>query len=52
MENTVAIGDGANDIEMIEAAGIGIAFCAKPALIAVADRVINDRDLREVLKVS
>ena len=51
ISNTVAIGDGANDIEMIQTAGIGIAFCAKPALIEVADRVINTRDLREVLKV-
>ena len=51
ISNTVAIGDGANDIDMIQSAGIGIAFCAKPALIEVADRVISTRDLREVLKV-
>lgn len=51
ISNTVAIGDGANDIDMIESAGIGIAFCAKPALVEVADRVISARDLREVLKV-
>ena len=46
---TIAVGDGANDIEMIKAADIGIAFCAKPALQAVADKVITNRDLREVL---
>jgi phosphoserine phosphatase len=46
---TVAVGDGANDIEMIKAADVGIAFCAKPALQAVADVVITNRDLREVL---
>ena len=51
ISDTVAIGDGANDIDMIQTAGIGVAFCAKPALIEVADRVINTRDLREVLKV-
>lgn len=51
LSNTVAIGDGANDIDMIQSAGIGVAFCAKPALVNVADRVINTRDLREVLKV-
>ena len=51
ISNTVAIGDGANDIDMIQTAGIGVAFCAKPALIEVANRVINTRDLREVLKV-
>ena len=50
LSNTVAIGDGANDIDMIQSAGIGVAFCAKPALVNVADRVINTRDLREVLK--
>lgn len=46
---TIAVGDGANDIEMVKAADIGIAFCAKPALQAVADVVITNRDLREVL---
>ena len=46
---TVAIGDGANDIGMIKMAGLGIAFCAKPALVAAADAAINTRDLREVL---
>ena len=51
LSNTVAVGDGANDIDMIQNAGVGIAFCAKPALIEVADRVISTRDLREVLKV-
>ena len=48
-EKTYAIGDGANDINMINAADCGIAFCAKPALNEVADVVILKRDLREVL---
>ena len=34
---------------MIEAADIGIAFCAKPALVDVADLAINHRDLRALL---
>lgn len=51
LAHTVAVGDGANDIDMIQNAGVGIAFCAKPALIEVADRVIINRDLMEVLKV-
>ena len=46
---TFAIGDGANDIDMINTADCGIAFCAKPALNEVADVVILKRDLREVL---
>lgn len=46
---TVAIGDGANDIGMIGAAGLGVAFCAKPALVEAADASVTTRDLREVL---
>lgn len=48
-KQTIAIGDGANDIDMVKAADIGIAFCAKPALKEVADVVIDKRDLREIL---
>ena len=47
---TYAIGDGANDIDMVKQADVGIAFCAKPALYEVADHVVTNRDLREVLK--
>uniref|UniRef100_UPI002FDB4E5F phosphoserine phosphatase SerB n=1 Tax=Dietzia sp. TaxID=1871616 RepID=UPI002FDB4E5F len=36
LTQTVAVGDGANDIDMLSAAGVGIAFCAKPALREVA----------------
>lgn len=45
---TVAIGDGANDIDMIEAAGFGIAFCAKPALAEVADAAVSVRRMDAV----
>lgn len=41
----VAIGDGANDREMVAAAGIGIAFRAKPALREVADVIIDSASL-------
>lgn len=43
MERTIAIGDGANDIDMVVAAGFGIAFNAKPLLCAAADAVVRDR---------
>jgi phosphoserine phosphatase len=49
MQHTIAIGDGANDLEMIEIAGIGIAFDAKPILRATADISITERDLTRVL---
>ena len=41
LEHTVAVGDGANDLDMLGAAGIGIAFKAKPAVRAVADAAVN-----------
>ncbi len=47
--DTVAVGDGANDIDMLDAAGTGIAFCAKPALVPHADHVVSERDLGLVL---
>ena len=37
MERTIAVGDGANDLDMLEAAGLGVAFAAKPALADRAD---------------
>lgn len=51
LERTVAIGDGANDLLMMERAGIGIAFCAKPIVQEHADVAINIRDLSEALKI-
>ncbi len=46
---TIAIGDGANDLQMMAAAGLGLAFNAKPAVRAQADLVIGAVDLREVI---
>jgi phosphoserine phosphatase len=46
---TLAVGDGANDIEMIRAAGLGIAFCGKPALRKVADISLETRDLKQII---
>ena len=41
LSQTVAIGDGANDLDMIERAGLGIAFNAKPVVRQAADAAIN-----------
>ncbi|ORX14368.1 phosphoserine phosphatase [Mycobacterium szulgai] len=49
MEQTVAVGDGANDIDMLIAAGLGIAFNAKPALREVADASLSHPYLDTVL---
>lgn len=47
--STIAIGDGANDLKMMDAAGLGLAFNAKPAVRAQADLVVGPVDLREVI---
>jgi phosphoserine phosphatase len=49
MEQTVAVGDGANDIDMLNAAGLGVAFNAKPALREVADASLSQPYLDTVL---
>ena len=49
LQNTVAVGDGANDIDMLSVAGLGIAFNAKPALREIADMSVNHPFLDEVL---
>lgn len=46
---TIAIGDGANDIDMLEAAGLGIAFNAKPIARAAADTSVSVPFLDSVL---
>ena len=50
-EDVIAIGDGANDTLMIEEAGLGIAFRAKPALIEVADAELKYHGLDALLWV-
>lgn len=48
LSNTVAIGDGANDLDMMDIAGISIAFNAKPIVEAAADYAITEPSLRTV----
>ena len=49
MAQTVAVGDGANDLPMIHAAGLGVAFCAKPKVQQEAPHRLNERDLIKIL---
>ena len=49
MEQTIAVGDGANDLPMLAAAGLGIAFHAKPRVVANARQSINTIGLDGVL---
>ncbi|MEY4231876.1 MAG: hypothetical protein RL144_76 [Actinomycetota bacterium] len=49
--HTVAIGDGANDLDMMAVAGLSIAFNAKPIVVAAADLSINEPSLRRVSKL-
>jgi phosphoserine phosphatase len=50
-EECAAVGDGANDIPMLEKAGLGVAFNAKSAVKEIADVVIDNKDLREILPI-
>ncbi|GIG20958.1 hypothetical protein Cch01nite_16820 [Cellulomonas chitinilytica] len=43
LERTVAIGDGANDLDMLALAAVGVAFNAKPLVCDAADAVVRDR---------
>lgn len=47
--HTVAVGDGANDLEMLGRAALGVAFCAKPVVREQADVAIDNPDLSAVL---
>lgn len=49
-ENTMAVGDGANDISMFECASKKVAFCAKPILKNAANIVIDEKDMINLLK--
>ena len=49
LDDVVAVGDGANDISMIESAGCGIAFNAKDSVKEIADVVVDEKDLTKVL---
>ncbi len=48
---TLAVGDGANDLDMLRAAGLGVAFRAKPTVAAAARARVDHADLRALLFV-
>ena len=51
LNDTVAIGDGANDLAMMAVAGLSIAFCAKPIVQEQANVALNERDLAKALDI-
>jgi len=51
LSDTVAIGDGANDLDMMAIAGLSIAFNAKPVVAAAADLQINEPSLSSVARL-
>jgi phosphoserine phosphatase len=51
LEASLAVGDGANDLEMVKAAGLGIAYHAKPIVAAAAPAAIRHGDLSALLFV-
>ncbi len=51
LSQTVAVGDGANDLDMFSAAGLAVAFRAKPIVRDAADYVIEENSMLELIKV-
>ena len=50
-EDTLVVGDGANDLSMFEHADTRVAFCARPILKEQATHIVDVKDLREILKI-
>jgi len=50
-EDTLVVGDGANDLSMFAHAKTRVAFCAKPILKEAASHTIDEKDLRKILEI-